>query len=103
MKTHDELVEEQHKQCIKNIHMIIDERMSKLMHEKAMAENTLNGMKIAVESLGHPDLDKYGNGDIVSNVFSNILDLKEIQKKIDALIETQRFIEECEEKTFLKG
>ena len=103
MKTHDELVEEQHKQCIKNIHMIIDERMSKLMHEKAIAENTLNEMKIAVESLGHPDLDKYGNGDIVSNVFSNILDLKEIQKKIDALIETQRFIDDCEEKSLLKG
>lgn len=48
MKTHDELVEEHYKQCIKNIHMIIDERMSKLMHEKAIAENELNGMKIAV-------------------------------------------------------
>ena len=103
MKTHDELVEEQHKQCIKNIHMIIDERMSKLMHEKAMAENTLNEMKIAVESLGHPDLDKYGNGDIVSNIFSNILDLKEIQKKIDALIETRQFIDDGEEKSLLKG
>ena len=103
MKTHDELIEEQHKQCIKNINMILDERMSKLMQEKALSEHTLNGMKIAVESLGHPDLDKYGNGDIASTIFSNILNLKEIQKKIDALIETRQFIEECEEKSLLKG
>lgn len=52
--------------------MNIDNRMCDLLKDKRMYEQTLDNMKIAIKSLGHPDLEKYGANDIVSTIFGNI-------------------------------
>ena len=102
MKTHEELVEMQHKHCIENMKMNIDNRMCDLLKDKRMYEQTLDNMKIAIKSLGHPDLEKYGANDIVSTIFGNIQQLREIQLRIDALEQTRLFLDD-EDTSILKG
>lgn len=102
MKTHEELVEMKHKHCIENMKMDIDNRMCDLLKDKRMYEQILDDMKIAIKSLGYPDLDKYGNKDIVSTIFNSILQINDIQYKIDALEQTRKILDD-EDTSILKG
>lgn len=80
MKTQDELVKMQHEQCIKNMTMILNERLQELKNKKQQHEHTLDGLKIAVESVGYPDLDKYVDKDIVNSTVYNMLELRNVDE-----------------------
>ena len=103
MKTHDELVKMQHKQCIKNMTRILDEKMQELKNKKQQYEHVLDGLKIAVESVGYPDLDKYVDKDIVNSTFCNMLELRKINEQIEALESTRSFLSLYEDVECLKG
>ena len=105
MKTHDELVKMQHYQCIKNMKMFLDERMQELQNKKLEHEHVLDGLKIAAESVGYPDLDKYNDKDIVNSTYCNMLELRKVHEQIEALESTKSFLclyDDCD-KEFLKG
>lgn len=103
MKTHDELVKMQHEQCIKNMKMILDEKMQELQSKKLAHEHILDGLKIAAESVGYPDLDKYTDKDIVNSTFCNMLELRKVDEQIGALESTRSFLGLYEDVEYLKG
>lgn len=103
MKTHDELVKMQHEQCIKNMKMILDEKMQELQSKKLAHEHILDGLKIAAESVGYPDLDKYTDKDIVNSTFCNMLELRKVNEQIEALESTRSFLGLYEDVEYLKG
>ena len=103
MKTHDELVKMQHEQCIKNMTMILNEKLQELKNKKQQHEHVLDGLKIAAESVGYPDLDKYTNNDIVNSTFCNMLELRKIDEQIEALESTRSFLGLFETREYLKG
>lgn len=103
MKTHDELVKMQHEQCIKNMKMILDEKMQELQSKKLAHEHILDGLKIAAESVGYPDLDKYTDKDIVNSTFCNMLELRKVNEQIEALESTRSFLGLYENREYLKG
>lgn len=102
MNTYEEIVEMKHKHCIEDMKMNIDNRMCDLLKDKRQYEQTLDDMKIAMKSLGHPDLEKHKSNDIVSNIFNSILQINDIQFRIDALEQTRKILDD-EDKTILKG
>ena len=103
MLSHDELVKMQHEQCVKNMIMIFNERMQELNNKKQQHEHILDGLKIAVESVGYPDLDKYTDKDIINSTFCNMLELRKINEQIEALESTRSFLELYEKVEYLKG
>lgn len=106
MLSHDELVKMQHQQCIKNMKMILDEKMQELQSKKLAHEHILDGLKIAAESVGYPDLDKYTDKDIVNSTFCNMLELRKVNEQIEALESTKAFLclyDDCCDKEYLKG
>lgn len=103
MKIHEELVEMQHKHCIENMKMILDEKMQELKNRKQQYEHVLDGLKIAVESVGYPDLDKYTDNDIVNSTFCNMLELRKVDEQIEALESTRSFLGLFETREYLKG
>lgn len=103
MKTYDELVKMQHEQCVKNMIMILNERMQELKNKKQQHEHVLDGLKIAAQSVGYPDLDKYADKDIVNSTFCNMLELRNVDEQIEALESTRSFLELYENKEYLKG
>ncbi len=106
MLSHDELVKMQHQQCIKNMKMILDEKMQELKNKKQQYEHVLDGLKIAAESVGYPDLDKYVDKDIVNSTFYNMLELRKVNEQIEALESTKAFLclyDDCCDTEVLKG
>ncbi len=106
MLSHDELVKMQHQQCIKNMKMILDEKMQELQSKKLAHEHILDGLKIAAESVGYPDLDKYTDKDIVNSTFCNMLELRKVNEQIEALESTKAFLclyDDCCDTEVLKG
>lgn len=103
MKTHDELVKMQHEQCVKNMAMILNERLQELKNKKQQYEHILNGLKIAAESVGYPDLDKYADKDIVNSTFCNMLELRNVNEQIEVLESTRSFLGLFETREYLKG
>ena len=80
MKTHDELVMMQHEQRVNNMTLILNKQLQELKNKKKQHEHALDGLKIAVESVGYPDLDKYTDNDIVNSAFSKLLELRGIDE-----------------------
>lgn len=103
MMTHDELVKMQHYQSIKDMKMILDQKMQELQNKKQQHTHVLDGLKIAAESVGYPDLDKYSNNDIVNSTFCNMLELRKIDEQIEALESTKGFLGFYDEVEYLKG
>lgn len=105
MKTHDELVKMQHQQCIRNMNLFLNEKMQELQNKKLEHEHVLDGLKIAAESVGYPDLDKYIDKDIVNSTFCNMLALRKVNEEIEALESTKSFLclYDDYDKEFLKG
>lgn len=80
MKTHDELVKMQHEHSVKNMTIILNERLQELKNKKQQHERALDSLKIAAESVGYPDLDKYADKDIVNSTFCNMLELRNVNE-----------------------
>ena len=111
MKTYDELVKMQYQQGIKHMKMILDKKMQELQNTKLQYEHILDGLKIAADSVGYPDLlnykyvynDKYADKDIVNSVFCNMLELRKVNEEIEVLESTRSFLELYENVEYLKG
>ena len=103
MKTYDELMKMQHKQCIQNMKMHLDNKMQDMLKRKAQYENALDNMKTAVETVGCPDFDKYSADCIVDTTYNNMLELKRVEEQIEVLKSTIAFLNLYTDNQVLKG